>query len=119
MKPAVCLLAFLLLLPAGCDESAGDTTPPQVRWVFPSDGDTFDPGVYTVSAVATDDKEMRWVSFWVEEEMLGIVSRPRGDTYSLGVDCRADTHSVYPLRADALDRAGYNAFATVYVYIRR
>lgn len=109
---------LLLLLPAACDTTP-DTTPPEVSWVYPADGDTFDPGIYTISVVATDNRQMRRVSFWIEEEMLGIIDRPRGDTYCLGLDCRADTHHTYPLRAIASDRQGYHAFAYVTVHVRR
>lgn len=112
--------ALLSLLPAGCDKTQlPDTVPPVISWVSPHDGDTVDPGVYTLVTVATDDRRVRWVAFFVETEMLGTVSESQGDTYRLAVDCRADTASVYQLRAYARDYGDNETLAVVTIFVRR
>lgn len=112
--------ALLALLPAGCDNAGPpDTVPPVLSWVHPQEGDTVDPGVHTMVTVATDDRRMRWVVFFIDAEMLGMVSRSQADTYRLAVDCRADTGYAYQLRAFAYDYAYNGTFAAVSVYVRR
>ncbi len=112
--------ALLAFLPVGCDKARPpDTEPPVISWVSPHDGDTVDPGIYTLVTVATDDRRMRWVAFFVETEMLGMVSESQGDTFRLAVDCRADTSRVNQLRAYARDDADNDTFAVVTIYVRR
>jgi hypothetical protein len=112
--------ASLAFLSAGCDKAGQpDTVMPTVRWVSPHDGDTVDPGVYTMVTVATDDRKLRWVAFFVETEMLGMVSQSQGDTYRLAVDCRADTEHVYQLRAYARDYGDNETLAVVTIFVRR
>ena len=116
LAAAFALLAFLH---AGCDKpETQDTVPPEISWVYPAEGDTFDPGVYELAAVATDDREMDFVVFFVGTEMLGLVSTARADTYRIVVDCRDDTGRVHQLRAFAYDKEPNGTFAgdrTVYV----
>ena len=112
--------ALLALVPAGCDNAGSpDTVPPVISWVYPADGDTVDPGVYTLVAVATDDRRMRLAAFFVGYEMLGLIETPQADTYRVAVDCRADTGHVYRLRAYADDWAGNEAHSDITVYVRR
>jgi hypothetical protein len=93
--------------------------PPTIGWVYPHNGDTVDPGVYTIATVATDDRRMRWVAYFIETEMLGLVSQSQADTYRLAIDCRADTGHAYQLRAFAYDETYNGTFAAVSVYVRR
>jgi hypothetical protein len=112
----------LMVLPALCGsgcEGTDDWNRPEVRWVYPQDGDTLDPGAYNLKVVSTDDVAMRWVSFWAWSEMLGIVRSSRADTYMLGVDCRSDTNTTYPLGAWAMDRSENQNYAGITVYVRR
>src|SRR5512137_675045 len=98
--------ALLSFLPASCDNAGTpDTVPPEISWVYPADGDTVDPGVYTLTAVATDDRQMDFVAFFVGTEMLGLVSTAQADTYRVAVECFSDTGHVYELRAYAYDKA--------------
>jgi len=118
--PALVTLAavvLLALLPVGCEEP--DTSYPTVRWVYPADGDTVDPGVHELVTVATDDREVRRVFFFVYSEMLGIVDRLDSDTFRLKVDCIADTLPVYRLFASAEDFGGNMTQEDVTVYVRR
>ena len=117
LAAAFALLAFL---PTGCATSGTpDTVPPQIGWVYPHDGDTVDPGVYTLTAVATDDRRVDFVAFFVGTEMLGMVSTAQADTYRIAVECFSDTGHVYELRAFAYDMEPNGASANVTVYVRR
>ena len=113
------LFALLAFLPAGCDQELPDTVPPVISWVYPHDGDTVDPDVYTLVAVATDDRRMDFVAFFAYTEMLGMVTTAQADTYRVAVDCRTDTGHVYLLRAFAVDQAENETSANVTVYVRR
>jgi hypothetical protein len=115
------VVAFILfaLLPAGCDNQLPDTVPPVVGWVYPQDGDTVDPGVYTLVATATDDRRVDFVVFFAYTEMLGMVTTVQSDTYRVAVDCRADTGHVYQLRAFAYDQAENGTYADVTIHVRR
>jgi hypothetical protein len=74
LRAALALAAFLPLV---CDQqSQSDTVPPTVSWLYPRDGDTIDPGAYTLAARASDDREMGFVVFYAGAEMLGMVTRP-------------------------------------------
>ena len=113
------LLAMVVLV-AGCDNSnTSDTVPPQISWVYPHDGDTVSPGVYTLTAVATDDQQMDFVVFFAYNEMLGLVRTAQADTYRVAVDCTSDTSHVYLLRAFAYDKADNGTSANVTIYVRR
>ena len=117
---AAAALALLSLFSAGCNKTQlPDTVPPAISWISPHDGDTVDPGVYTLVTVATDDRQIDFVAFFMGTEMLGLVSTPQGDTYRVAVDCSADTSHVYLLRAYAYDRAHNGTSANVTVYVRR
>jgi hypothetical protein len=105
---------------SGCDsESQPDTVPPVISWVYPHDGDTIDPGMYTLAARATDDREMDFVVFFAGAEMLGMVTTPEADTYRVAVECSSDTARVYVLRAFAYDKADNGTPASIIVYVRR
>lgn len=112
------LLCALLSISSDCP-TVNDTVPPVVHFIQPADGDTFDPGVYELRAIAYDDVAMKSVVFWADSEMLAYVTRASGDTYSAVVDCRADTHRVYPLTANAVDRAHNQSFDLIRVFVRR
>ena len=112
--------ALLAFLPAGCDQNeTQDTVPPAISWVSPHDGDTVAPGVYALAAVATDDRQVDFVTFFVGTEMLGLVRTAQADTYRVAVECFSDTGHVYELRAYAYDKAPNGTCATVIVYVRR
>jgi hypothetical protein len=111
--------ALLVLLPVGCDQSPPDSVPPTISWAYPHDGDTVDPGVYIIAAVATDDRGVDFVVFFVGNEMLGMVRNPQADTYKVAVDCSADTSSVYLLRAFVYDKADNGTSADITVHVRR
>jgi hypothetical protein len=117
----VLAVAFALLsfLPAGCDQGLPDTVPPVISWVYPHDGDTVDPGIYTMVTVATDDRRMGFVVFFAGTEMLGMVRTAQADTYRVAVDCRADTGHLYRLRAFTYDYADNGTSADITVYVRR
>lgn len=111
---------LLALLPAGCDSSGTpDTVAPEISWVYPHDGDTVSPGVYTLTAVATDDRAVDFVVFFVGSEMLGLVHTAQGDTYRVAVECFSDTGHVYQLRAFAYDKTPNGTCADAIVYVRR
>jgi hypothetical protein len=116
---------FVLLMLAACETGPPDVTPPTVRMVFPAGEDTLAPGVCTLKAVATDDREMQWVSFWSTRSqspvalMLGIVKQSRADTFSIGWDCPDDTTACYDLAASARDRAGNTSSTQARVWVRR
>jgi hypothetical protein len=119
----VLLLGLLLLL--GCHHSVVDPVAPTVRWIFPQDGDTLDPGVYVLKAVADDDQSLEWVSFWSNYPgstyaiMLGLFRPGTSDTYELGWDCLHDTGSFYWLSVSAEDRAGNDSHDFAGVAVRR
>jgi len=56
-------IALLFLFP-GCPEK--DTTTPTVKITEPANNATLTAGNITIKAVATDDKEMGKVEFWVD-----------------------------------------------------
>ena len=112
--PAVALLLLLVTC-----ASKPDNESPTAHFVYPLRGETIDPGVYVMKAIATDDQAMHRVSFWAFDEMLGIVDQSKGDTYSLGIDCRTDTMKSYVLGAIAEDQAGNQGRDTVTIYVRR
>jgi hypothetical protein len=116
---SIIALALLALLPAGCDNRLPDTVPPVISWVYPHDGDTVDPGVYTLVATATDDRQVDYVVFFAYTEMLGMVTTAQSDTYRVAVDCRADTGHAYRLRAFAYDQADNGTSADITIYVRR
>lgn len=78
-----------------------------------------DPGVYTLVAVAADDRRMDFVVFFAYTEMLGMVTTAQADTYRVAVDCRTDTGHVYLLRAFAYDAAENGTSADIRVHVRR
>jgi hypothetical protein len=120
VRPIFAVLALLSLFSAGCDKAQlPDTVPPAISWVSPHNGDSVAPGVYSLVTVATDDRQMDFVAFFVGDEMLGLVSTAKADTYRIAVDCSADTAHVYVLRAFAYDKASNGTSANVTVYIRR
>ncbi|MBM3330944.1 hypothetical protein FJY68_03720 [candidate division WOR-3 bacterium] len=113
-------LASLAILPASCDTNAApDTVPPQIGWVYPRDGDTVDPGVYTLTAVATDDRGVDFVVFFAGPEMLGMVRTTETDTYKVAVECLSDTSRVYELLAFAYDKEPNGTSASIIVHVRR
>jgi hypothetical protein len=119
------LLVLVLLLFLGCHQSVNDTVTPTVRWIFPHDGDTLEPGIYVLKAVATDDQALEWISFWSTYPgstfaiMLGLFHQGQNDTYELGWDCLHDTGSFYWLSVSAEDRAGNDSHDFVGVAVRR
>jgi hypothetical protein len=118
------LAVAALLLLSGCRQ-VNDPVAPAVHWVFPHDGDTLEPGVYVLKAVATDDQSLRWISFWSNYPgssvaiMLGLFRQSPGDTYTLGWDCLHDTGSYYWLSVTAEDRADNAAHDFAGVAVRR
>jgi len=112
-------LASLLVL-AGCQSTpAPDTEKPVVKFIQPQDGDTFDPGVYVMSAHATDNVRVKLVVFWTEGEMLGFIMHEDSDTYRLGIDARPDTGQTYKLIVEADDDVRNLGWDSVTVHIRR
>jgi hypothetical protein len=93
--------------------------PPVIGWVLPQNGDTVDPGVYTLTAVATDDRSIDFVVFFAGPEILGMVHDATADTYRVAVECFSDTGRVYVLRAFAYDLASNGTCAQETVYVRR
>jgi len=112
------LLPGLLLLGlAACDRA--DILSPNVWFVWPRDGDTLEPAVHIIRAIAEDDQEMLRVFFWQNGEMIGMTWRARGDTFAMGWDCRADTSRRYELQAEAQDHVENTAFHRITVLVRR
>jgi hypothetical protein len=101
-------LAFVagLLLIAACDTA--DTTNPVVSIVFPSDGATVHKGDIVIKAVATDNKAVAKVEFYVDGNLKGTDNvGGAGDTFRYtwsDTAAQAVGHN-YSLVAKALDKA--------------
>jgi hypothetical protein len=104
LLPGLALLLLGALLLFRC--TPNDTVKPSVQFIRPADGDTFPPGIYTISAQASDDQELDFVVFWAYDEMLSLLHQPaRGDTYEADVDCRGVTDTPVQLAVEAVDKA--------------
>lgn len=111
------LVTIAFVLGTGC--YSNDHKMPEVRFVFPQDGDTLDPGAYVLKTIATDNRGIYWVEFWARGEMVGITWRCKADTYRIGWDCRDDTFRNYYLSAVAEDWNDNWITTVVNVHVRR
>lgn len=112
------LAAALLLLPA-CDREIPDHEPPAVRIIYPADQDTLGPGPNALRCIATDDVGVRWMSFWIRGEFIGIARFDRGDTWEIWWECSKESFTTYTLSAVAEDEVYNNTSDNVVVHIRR
>ena len=109
---------LLLLLSIACQEApTNDYTPPEVRFLSPAYGDTLTPGIFTLSAIATDDVEMSRIVFWRSDStILGFTEYPNGNTWTLSVDGRTGFSGAVLLFANAVDHADNQSFDSTRVY---
>jgi hypothetical protein len=105
-----------LALAVACDQA--DTAKPECAVVAPAAGDSLDPGSITIKAVATDDKEMKLVEFYVGNRKIGEDEAASADTFEAVWDATNDTTGgARVLKAIAFDAADNftEALATVYM----
>ncbi len=103
---------------AACDQA--DTTRPVVTIVAPTAGDTLSPALITVKAVATDDKAVTRVEFYVGNRLLGEDSTATADTFTTEWNATTDTTGGGRLlKATAFDAAGNFTEGIITVYLRR
>jgi len=115
------LLLAAFLLPA-CDDDGPfvpDVVNPTVRIVYPGDFDTLGPGPNEFKAIATDDRGVRYASFWLNGDFLGIGRHPKGDTYNIWWDVRHTGHVLLSLSCVVDDSADNTVSQTINVLIRR
>jgi len=96
---ALATLAVLLALVACVTK---DTTKPVVTIVTPADGDTLAPGNITIKAVATDNKGVTKVIFYVGATEIGSDATGTADTFDVSWTAAAGS---YTLKAEAYDAA--------------
>ena len=119
MRKCVALLLPILglALLASCHMTwPTENVPPSVKFIQPQNGDTLQPGIYEMSAYATDNQQVDIVVFWVGTEMLGMLEYNPSDTYRLTVDAPDGS---YQLRVEADDHSHNRAFDYVTVHFHR
>lgn len=110
--PKLAALAAILLM-LGCPLT--DTTNPVVTIVVPTNGATLAPGTITIKAVATDNKGVSKVEFYVGVTKLGEDATGTADTFDVTWTAAV---GAYTLKAVASDAAGNLAEHTVAVTIQ-
>ncbi|MFO7650106.1 MAG: Ig-like domain-containing protein [bacterium] len=118
MKQWLALAVVALAVGIACDQA--DTTKPTCAVVEPAAGDSLEPGSITIKAVATDDKEMKLVEFYVGNRKVGEDATAAADTFEAIWDAGADTTGgTRLLKAIAFDAADNFTEATASVVLRR
>lgn len=84
-----------------------DNTPPVVRWVYPQEGATLQPGPIVLLADASDNLGLAQVDFFVDSELVGSFAAP-----PFSLDWQA-APGRYDLRVEAVDRAGSSAIHVI------
>jgi hypothetical protein len=114
---SVLAAGLLLLLSIACQNTpTNDHTPPEVHCFSPAYGDTLQAGIFTMTALATDDAGMERVTFWRDSTLLGFTDHHAGDTWSLVVDGRTGFLGTRLLGANAVDLAHNQASDTIRVF---
>ncbi len=117
MKQWLTLVVVALAVVVACDQA--DTTKPACTVVVPAAGDTLDPGSITIKVIATDDKEMKLVEFYVGNRRIGEDATAAADTFEAIWDASADTTGgTRLLKAVAFDAADNFVEATAGVVMR-
>uniref|UniRef100_A0A7C6EDW4 Right handed beta helix domain-containing protein n=1 Tax=candidate division WOR-3 bacterium TaxID=2052148 RepID=A0A7C6EDW4_UNCW3 len=108
-------IALLFLFP-GCPEK--DTTTPTVKITEPANNATLTAGNITIKAVATDDKEMSKVEFWVDGAKKGEDNSPTDDTlYSYTWDASSAASGAHKIVAKAFDKSDNTASDSITITI--
>ncbi len=120
-KWLVLAAAAVVLVIAACTLTA-DTTPPTVNIANPVGGDTLAKGSIVIKAVATDDKSVAKVEFYVDGALKGTDNvGGAGDTFRYTwADTSEQTSGAHTLGAKAYDNASTpntTTSATVTVHI--
>lgn len=120
MKKWLALAATaVVLVIAAC--TTADTTPPTVNIVYPANGETLAAGSITIKAVATDNKAVAKVEFYVDNALKGTdQTGGAGDTYRYVWSAAAEqTPGSHALKAIAYDDASTpnTATSTTTMYI--
>lgn len=103
-KPAIAVTVILCLFALFLACGKEDVDNPVVTLANLHDLDTISPGVMTVKAVATDDKEVRYVEFYLDTALLAADSEGVADTFDFTWDTSTDTLGAwYTVRAWAHD----------------
>ncbi|HTW91495.1 MAG TPA: Ig-like domain-containing protein [bacterium] len=119
-KWLVLAAAAAALIVAAC--TTIDTTPPTVSIVVPVSGDTLAKGSIAIKALATDNKAVAKVEFYLDGSILGTDNvGGAGDTFRYTwADTAAQTAGSHTLAAKAYDNASTpntTTSATVTIYI--
>lgn len=118
MKKWLALAVVALAIGAACDEA--DKVKPDCTVVAPAAGDSLDPAIITVKAIATDDREMKLVEFYVGNRKIGEDATATADTFEAVWDAGGDTTGgARVLKAIAFDAADNFTEATAPVQLRR
>ena len=108
-KAALTLLAAGLLAFAACSK---DGEPPTVMLTAPQEGDTLMRGKVTLKAMASDNKGVSAVSFYVDGQLAGTVSMP---PYEQKWDGEEGEHSAYAVAQDEAGNTQTSASVSFYV----
>lgn len=100
-------------------QDASDTTAPQIVWVDPLDGETIS-GIKTLIARASDETELKQVNFYIDGQLIQIVTLNPGTQLALA-SCTLITlnypNGDYTLQATAYDMNGNYTSAFIDVTI--
>jgi len=98
----VATIACLSTLFLACGKKDMDN--PVIAFANVSNLDSIAPGVLTVKAVATDDKEVTHVEFWVDDSLVADDSSGVADTFQFDWDTSIDTlGAIHDIAACAFD----------------
>jgi hypothetical protein len=117
MKICSALVAAIILVIIGCVPTT-DTTNPTVSIVEPANNDTLSAGNISIKAVATDNKGVTKVEFYVDDTLKNTANSGTADTFSCILDASNYTAgSSHVIKAKAFDEADNNATASVTIFI--
>lgn len=110
---AISVAIFFLI--AGCPEK--DTTNPTVDIKEPANNATITAGNITIKAVATDDKEMDRVEFWIDGTKKGEDNSATADTFSYTWDASSVASGTHAIVAKAFDKSDNSAQDSISITI--
>jgi len=113
-KNMIATIFAVLVIAVGC---SSDTEPPEVSITSPSYGDTIDVHTITITADASDNKELEIVEFYIDNTLLGEDSTsPYENDWSI---VSYDNMSAHPIYAKAYDLSeNFNQSEVVLVTVK-